>query len=937
MKNKIIHIGFLCFVLSLPGIQQLKAEDGKKDSLVNVAFGTVAREDVLGAVSTVNVADLMKKSNSDTPTDGLQSMIGGYTGNVWGQAPLVLVDGIPRNTGGINPSQVESVTILKDASAVALYGSKAAKGVVLITTKRGVVQPLAIDVRANTGFYVPKSYPKYLNAAEYMTLYNEASRNDGITERYDASTIYNTAAGTNPYRYPDIDFYSSDYLRKAYNKTEVIGEITGGNQRARYYSNFGMNYSNGLVKYGEKKKDDNLAFHVKSNVDMNLTNWLTAAADATVIMADSYNGNGSFFGSASTLRPNWFAPLIPVDMIDPSNTSLQAMVNNSNHVIDGKYLFGGTSTDQSNAFADMLVGGYTKTKNRTILFNVSVGADLGSILKGLTFKTAYSVDYTDLYTEVWSEEYAVYEPTWSTINGKDMIIGLNKYKVDKPSTNEHIGTSYYTQTMSFSAQFNYNRTFRNNHNVSAALIGWGYQIQNSRSDDTEEGSSDYHRISNANLGIQAGYNYLKKYYVDFSGAVVHSAKLPSSNRTAFSPTVSLGWRISGENFFRDNITFVDDLKLTASYAKLNQDIDISDFYMYKGYYNPKGWYQWRDAGQGGFAASYAQRGDNNNLDFVKRQEFRAGLTASLMKGLIRLDANYFYQQTNGLLTQGASTIYPSYYSGFLPYINYNKDKRTGIDFSASVNKKVGEVDVTLGVAGMYISTEAVRRDEAYLDDYQYRAGRPLDAYWGYICEGFFQDQADIDSHATQTFGEVKPGDLKYKDVNGDGTIDSKDQVDLGHNGWDVSPFTYGLNLTLKWKNFTFFAMGTGQSGAIGFKNNAYYWIKGDSKYSDIVWGRWTEETKHTATFPRLTTTDNSNNLRNSTFWMYKTNRFNLRRVQLTYDLPGSVLKRTFLDDLSVYVNADDLLTLSKERKHMEMNVGTTPQCRFFNIGVKASF
>lgn len=616
MKNKIIHIGFLCFVLSLPGIQQLKAEDGKKDSLVNVAFGTVAREDVLGAVSTVNVADLMKKSNSNSPLDGLQSMIGGYTGNVWGQSALILVDGIPRNIGSIIPSQVESVTILKDASAIALYGSKAAKGVVLITTKRGVEQPLAIDVRANTGFYVPKSYPKYLNAAEYMTLYNEASRNDGITERYDASTIYNTAAGTNPYRYPDIDFYSSDYLRKAYNKTEVIGEITGGNQRARYYSNFGMNYNNGLVKYGEKKKDDNLTFHVKSNVDMNLTSWLTAAADATVIMSDSYNGNGSFFGSASTLRPNWFSPLIPVDMIDPSNTSLQAMVNNSNHVVDGKYLFGGTSTDQSNAFADMLAGGYTKTKNRTILFNVSLGADLGSILKGLTFKTAYSVDYTDLYTEVWNEEYAVYEPTWSTINGKDMIIGLNKYRVDKPSTNEHIGTSYYTQTMSFSAQFNYNRTFRNNHNVSAALIGWGYQIQNSRSDDTEEGSSDYHRISNANLGIQAGYNYLKKYYIDFSGAVVHSAKLPSSNRTAFSPTVSLGWRISDESFFRDNISFVDDLKLTASYAKLNQDIDISDFYMYKGYYNPKGWYQWRDAGQGGFSASYAQRGDNNNLDFV---------------------------------------------------------------------------------------------------------------------------------------------------------------------------------------------------------------------------------------------------------------------------------------------------------------------------------
>lgn len=942
MKKKIINISLLLFVMSILNISGIQAQE-KKDSLVNVAFGQVAREDIIGAISSVNIADLMKKNYSTYSLDAVPSMVGGYNGNIWGQSPLILVDGIPRSQWTLHSSQVESVTILKDASAVALYGSKAAQGVVLITTKRGVAQPLSINVRANTGLYVPIAYPTYLNAGEYMTLYNEASRNDGIAERYSPSTIYNTAVGSNPYRYPDLDFYSSDYLKKAYNKSDLTGEITGGNERARYYSNFGMTYENGLIKYGERKNDNTLTFRLRSNIDMNLTDWLTASADAAVVIADGYTGNGDFWGQAATLRPNWVSPLIPVSMIDPNNKSLQTIVANSGHLVDGKYLFGGTSATQTNAFADMLAGGYMKQRNRTFQFNVSLGADLKSILQGLTFKTAFSVDYTDYYSEVWNEQYAVYEPIWSNINGQDLITGLTKYNTDKPSLNEKIGTTYYTQTMSFRAQFDYKRTFDKVHNVNGSLIGWGYQQQNSRSNDESDGgsksSSDYHRVSNMNLGIQAGYNYMQKYYLDFTGAVVHSAKLPSKNRTAFSPTFTMGWRLSQEDFFKDNVSFVDDLKLTASYGKLHQDIGISDYYLYNSYYKygDQGiYYQWRDSGLGGWQYVTA-RGSNPYLNYITREDVRFGLNTSMFKGLVSLDANYFLQNTNGLLTQAQESLYPSYYSNFLTYINYNNDRRSGIDFSLNLNKKVGDVDVSLGFAGMYMATKATRRAEAYKDDYQNRTGRAIDSYWGYISEGFFEDQADIDNHATQTFGTVKPGDIKYKDVNNDGIIDSKDQVDLGHNGWDASPFTYGLNLTLKWKGFTLFAMGMGQSGVIGFKNSTYYWVKGSSKYSDIVWGRWTEETKNTATYPRLTTTDNSNNFRNSTFWMYKTNAFSLKRVQVTYDFPKTLLGNSFVDDLSVYANADNLLLISKERKHMETNVGSPPQCRFFNIGVKASF
>lgn len=941
MKRKYLYISCTVFAMSLFNVTEMQAQEDK-DSLVNVAFGTMAQEDLTYAISTLNTSELLKKVNSDNSLVGLDSYVGGYTGNIWGQEALVLVDGVPRSASNIRASEVESVTVLKDAAAVVLYGSRASKGVILITTKRGKEEPMKIDVRANAGINIPKSYPKYLDADCYMTLYNEACRNDGIAERYDASTIYNTAMGTNPYRYPDIDFYSSDYLRKAYFNTDVTGEVSGGNERTHYYLNFGMDYNNDLLKWGESKNNYDMAFNVRGNVDMKLTSWLKASTNAAVVYTNQYDGRGTddFWSTASTLRPNWFAPLLPIDMMDPNSSSIQQYITNSNHLIDGKYLLGGTSADQTNAFANMLAAGYIKEKARMFMFDVNLEADLSSILPGLSFKTGYSVDYTSYYSEAFSETYAVYEPTWANVNGKDMIIALQKHNLDKKDKNEYVGKSMYDQTMMFRAQFDYNRTFAEQHNLAATLLGWGYQTQSSADENHE--SSDYHRTSNVNLGLRAAYNYAHKYYVDFSGALVHSAKLPEGNRNALSPSVSLGWRISKEDFFKDNVSWVNDLKLTASYANLHQDLDISSYYMYMGSFSKTDghWVQWHDGTAGGWTPT-SRGGDNPDLDFITRTEYRVGLDATLFDQLLRVNANYFHQDTKGLLTQGTATIYPSYFSmgdtnNFLPWINYNEDRRSGFDFAMTANKKFGDFDVTLGFNGMVFTSQAMVRDEAYDEEYQYRAGRPLDVSYGYICEGFFNDQADIDNHARQTFGTVKPGDLKYKDVNGDGVIDSKDQVELGKNGWSAPPFSFGLNLTVKYKNFSLFAMGSGQTGSIDFKTSSYYWNRGTSKFSEVVLGRWTEETKETATYPRLTTTNGDNNYQTSTFWMYKRNYFNLNQVQLTYDFPEKTFKNSFVRGLSVYCGGSSLLTISKERKHMELSTGV-PYYRNFYAGFKASF
>ena len=920
------------------------------DDSVKVAFGQVAKTDLMGGVSEVNVEKLLKKDYSAHCLNDLQSLVSGYNGNVWGQDALVLVDGAPRDASTVNATEVEKVTVLKGASAVVLYGSKAAKGVILITTKRGKIQPLSIDATVNTGIYTPKAYPEYLGAAEYMTLYNEALRNDDPTQplKYSQEQIYNTAAGVNPYRYPDMDFYSSDYLRKFYNRTDATMEVKGGSKFARYYANLGMVYNNSLVKYGEKKKDKDMDFRVRSNIDATITDWLGAYINVGINISDNYRGRPEDYWSvAKSVRPNWYSGLLPISMMDHNNSSLAQMINGSKfHVLDGQYLLGGNSENQSTAFGDMLAAGYVKNHSRTFTFDVGVKADFDQWVKGLSFETAFSIDYWNNYSEAYKLSYAVYEPTWANVNGQDMIIDLKKYGKESSSTNEYVGATSYFQNTTFRAQFDYKNTFGKLHNVDATLAGWGYSKQNSA--DSGHGNSAYHRTTNVNLGLRAAYNYYHKYYAEFGGALVHSAKLAEGHRNALSPSATLGWRIGQEKWFKDALPCFDDLKINASYSVLNQDIDIPDYYLYQGYYDVKGgWYTWNEGGNGTYT-TISKRGSNEQLDFVKRKEWRIGLDASLLGGMVSVDMNYFHQLTSGLLTSGTATIYPSWLSGdgsFITSLNYNEDMRQGFDFAVNLKKEIGKVNAQLGLTGMVFSSKANKREEVNEYAYMNAQGQALDVMRGYVCEGFFT-QEDVDNMKANlsqddpnfvpnhTFGEIKAGDLKYKDINGDGKIDSNDQTVLGKWGYSACPFIYGVNLTLNWKQFTLFVAGTGQMGAKAMMNND--WIYNQSKYTSVVRGRWTPETAATATYPRLTAKDNTNNFRNSTFWIYSTDRFNLNKVQLTYDMPSSWFENKVVKGMSVYFLGESLLTISKHHKYMDTSYGA-PYCRFYNIGLKMKF
>lgn len=934
MKHKILYMSALMALSTVTPVVAQDDEAGSDSTLVNVAFRAMDKQDMMGGISVIDMKELQDKAYSSYSLDYIDNVVGGFNGNIWGNTEyLVVVDGMVRDANNVLPTEIDQVTLLKGASAVVLYGPRAAKGALLITTKRGKEGDLSIKVHANGGLYTPKAYPKYVGSAEYMSLYNQARANDGNGPNYSDDDIWHFASGQNPYRYPDFDMYSSDYLRKAYGRYEGILEVTGGTERMKYYTTTGYYREASQLKVGNAADNYTSRFFVRGNIDVKLNNFLSAKADANVTFYDAYTANVDWWGKASTLRPNLVSPLIPISFIDPTDKNSLATVMNSNY-LQGDYFFGGTLENPTNPYADAFAAGDNKYVSRQFQFNTEFDVNLGSLVKGLMLRARYGIDYASTYNQGYSNQYATFAPAWTNYAGADMIASITQNNKDYKSGKENISNSAYRYTYNLSGQLDYTNTFAEHHNVFGMFVANAWQTQR---------NGHYHRTTNANLGLQLAYNYDHTYYVDFSAAMPYSTKLPEGNRSAISPVLSLGWRPT-TTILKD--TFVDDLMLTASIGTINQDLDITaddnedGYYLYKSVMQQGGWYSWGD--NGGMSATEFQRGDNWDMTYVKRKEFTVGLRGSLLNKLITFDFNFFTDKMDGGLVR-TSSLYPNYFtqvgypsSSIIPYVNYNIDKRIGVDFSVYFNKKFGEVDLTLGVSGMWYKSTADKRDENYEFAYQSRVGQALNGLWGLESMGLFQSQEEIDAAPTQTFDKVKPGDIRYKDQNGDGKIDGNDEVFLAR--WD-SPFMSGVNLTLKWKNFTFFALGNLYLGGHGMKDNTYYWMRGTGKYSEIARDTWTPENT-TAAYPRLTTSNGDNNYRSSDFWMYKNDRFNLRKVQLTYSLPGTIFENSFakfIKGIDVFIGGNNLLTIAKEREILERSVGSAPQTRYYNIGFKASF
>ena len=963
---------------------------------VHVAFRDVDADHLLGGVSYVDMEELAKKDYTMSSMEDLNALVGGFNGtNLWGQdterletndgnMPLVIIDGVKRPSNNVLPSEIEQITFLKGAQAVVLYGSKGAKGAILITTKRGKVDGLQVTANANTGWHFAKQFPEYLGSAEYMTLYNEAAYNDAVAlgntasykAPYSQQDIYNHAIGANPYRYPNVNWYSDEYIRKAYNRSEGTVEIQGGGTRAHFYTNINYYRAEDLINFGKAKDNYTDRFSVRGNVDLVVNKVITGWANVSATYYNEYKNKGDFWGEAATMRPNFpqnSAPLLPLSMVDPNASMAVATLGKSLNLLDGQWFpGGGTDNAASNAIADCYFGGETQAVSRQFQFDAGVNYDMNHLVKGLTFKTLFSIDYAASYNLAYNNTYSLFFPTWSNYNTQDAIVAIKQPKDEVVTGTMTMSNSAYRQTITWNGHFDYDRTFAQKHHVSGMLLASMY---------TTTKSGEYHRYANANLGLMANYDFMGRYFAEVGLAGVHSARLPEGNREAISHSFTIGWNIAKEKFMKN--TGIDDLMISASLSNLNDDADVyytgskyNNFYLYDAVWSDQGTssYAWNE-GSNSAAATISSSGSNPALDYIHRKEFSLSLRGSFFNKLITAELTYFNTDMDGYIIQNP-TAYPSHLkdglngSKFSPAMNNNISNRKGFEFSIKAQKQFGDVHAELGIVGTYLKTEWKKYDEIadpkspWLNSKKelMHEGTPLDVIQGYNCIGFYTiDDFNVIKDAETgkvTYelksgktsyglgGTVMPGDLKYEDVNGDGKINNLDQVELGKWGTYGAPLTMGINLTLKYKNWTLFMMGNGQFGAKGMMNSSYYYMQGANKYSVNV----RDHIQYTyddagiingfvnpdATHPRLSVSNSAANGVASSYWLYSTDRFDLRKVQLTYDFPKEMFEGKWVKALSVYVNGNNLLTFSKHRKMMETNVGSAPQTRFYNLGVKVT-
>lgn len=908
---------------------------------INLPFGQLEKRRIVGAVSVLHPEELLKYDLNQNVLGAINGRVAGVydSRNIRGLGnAIVVIDGIPRssdnNTDRLNMAddlnllEIKEITVLKDATSAMLYGAKAGQGVILITTKRGTPFKRQLKVYTEAGINTPISYPNYLPAADYMTLYNEALTNDGLAPKYATTDIQNTRNGVNPIRYPDESFYNSTYLKDFSQFYKVVTEASGGNDKAQYFASLGVNLNGSLYQPQGGKSSSSNRLNFRGNVDYKINKYISASLDAVAIydanrVPNGYYANtpaydGDFFQFASTQLPNSFPTLIPTNLVN------NPAIVNSAKLINGQYLLGGTSQFGNNLLGNLTSGGLQTTEQKSIQFNTGLKFDLNHILKGLTANVNFTYDILNAYTLRQQNTYAVYEPSYVTSsNGADSLV-VTQYGADVKRDDQTVNGDYFQRRYGLFGTVNYTRTFDDVHKVNITALGYmsSYTVGNT-------GAAQYVADKNQHFGLRANYMFKDKYVAEFSGVYVGSSYLSPNNRYAFSPSIGAGWILSEENFLKQNHV-INYLKVKASYGIINTDDTFSAYRLYNTTYAIGANYAYNNlSGNGNTVTQYGVIG-NANLDFVKNKELNVGFESSLAGNRISVEANYFNIHSTGEPVIRTAN-YTAYLGGFIPTENYEEDRTTGAEAAVNYNGGKRKFKYSIGVNMVYAVPRSLKKSEVqYANDYQYRQGKVSDAMFGLVAEGLFKDAADIASHAVQSYGPVQPGDIKYKDLNGDGVVNDNDQMQIGN----ASPrFQYGANINLKYGNFELFALGMAQTGSNVYYNNSYYWVFGDRKYSEVVLNRWTPATAATATYPRLTTTSGSNNFRNSTYWLYSNNYFTLNRAQITYNLP----QKSFWKGLQIYARGNNLFTISKTREQRELNIATSPQLRSYMLGVVGSF
>lgn len=902
---------------------------------VNYGFGLQqTNAESTGAVSTV-YAENIDKSSAFSIGNSLYGNVLGLTtmqstGVVWEQMPsmyirglktlngnngiLLVVDGLERDNNWqalkyITPEEVESVSVLRDAAALALYGYRGVNGVVNIVTKRGKYDTREINFSYDHAFNYMTRKPELADAYTYASALNEALTNDGKQVRYSQNELNAFKNGTSPYLYPNVNWWEEVFRDRGASDIATLS-FRGGSTKMRYYTMMNLQNNRGFIKnfdtnadYSTQEKYSKANF--RTNLDIDLSPKTKMQANIMGIL-NEFSRPG--MGSDNLISKLYQLPSAAFPIRTESG------------------LWGGNTTWGENWNPVALTEGraYSKGHTRGLYADMSLRQDLSSLTKGLGASVRIGYDNLASY---WENHTKGYKYGMASVASWENGLPIAGEEITGGKDTEMSGDSkldWQYRAFNFQMNVDWQRQFGVHSLYSMLLYTYKY-------DNAKGINNTFYR---QNAGWYTHYGFKNRYFADFTLMASASNLLAPDHRWNVSPIVGLAWLISNEKFMQSQ-NVVDFLKLRASFGMLNTDNIPGN-----GYWNET------VGGGNGYPINNNFGGDGGwhegrlasvNGTTEKAYKYNAGVDATLFKGLT-LTVDGFYERRSDIWVssdgQNSAVLGASG-----SYVNAGIVDSWGTEIGANYYKKMGNVELNLGGTFTYNRSKIIEMlEEPAAYDYTRSTGNPVGQIFGLQAIGYFVDQADIDNSLPQQFGPVKAGDIKYKDMNGDKVINSDDRVAMGYNS-TCPEIYYSFSLGLEWKGLGFSAQFQGVGNYTAILSGTYYRpLVDNTTISNYVYrNRWTPETPN-ARFPRLTTETVDNNLQTSSLWLADRSFLKLRNCEVYYKLPSSWLNRFWVKNAKVYVRGVDLLCFdSIDQLDPEAMNNSYPATRSIHVGLSVGF
>ncbi|MGX5816697.1 SusC/RagA family TonB-linked outer membrane protein [Chitinophaga lutea] len=906
----------------------MKTSSGGLDEVVVVGYSKQKKISIVGSLVTVS-GDELKQSPASNLSNALAGRLPGLIAMQPGGAPgadhsrilirgystsgdntpLILIDGVERSMNNIDVQEIESITVLKDASATAQYGIRGANGVVVVTTRRGKAGPPKVDFSANYALNQATQLPKFLGSYDHARLFNEALKNDGKAPQYSEEVLQKYKDGSDPAAYPNTDWVGLLFRETSPTQRYNLG-INGGNDKVKYFVSAAYLNQQGILReYDNPDYDTRDVFrrwNFRSNIDITLSKDFNIAVDLAGVITSKHAPTAGV--EADMLRQvYWYSPTYLA--LTP----------------DGKIAQPGAHTQ--NPIGDLSRTGYTETFDGTAQGTIRALRKLDFVTEGLSTGLNYSFDRAFNYRMNRTQGYGMYK--WNAAT-ETSFLSLGSDGTLQPITEASSSPSY---ALNFEYFLNYQRQFRK-HNTSGMVL---YNQRKRVIQGSQYGKPFYVQ------GVMGRftYNYNNKYFLDLNGRYDGSENFPKGSRFGFFPSMAAGWIVTSEPFMQ-SATFLNYLKLRGSYGVVGNDQIGGRRFL------------WQSIYQAGTGYAFGQNGEvwNNGLGegsagtksvtWEKHKILNGGIEARLFNDKLGINLDVFSKRVSDILITPGTIV--ATYGGPLPAINMGETKSHGFELELmhinEVNKNWGyHIKGNLN----FTTSQVVYADEPPRKyPWLQRTGQPINQYFGYKSLGFFQSQDDIAKSATQ-FGTVIPGDIKYADLNGDGVINPNDQMAV--TATDIPTHTMGASFGVHYKQFDFSILFQGAFGAYTYLEGfAAYEFFSNGKVTEKHLGRWTPETASTATYPALHSTLNTNNTVRSDFWMKKTDYVRLKNFEIGYNLPRHLVKPLRIQGVRFYVNGQNLWTHMKDMKDFQFDPeapsgnGTFyPQQKIYNFGATVSF